>query len=222
MFGVALEGNAADDARARAPPPRARSRSSSPWCPGGYGWVFPKGDHINLGVGGWASEGPRLREHLAPPLRAARRARRGARPPCAATACRCGAPGAASRAGRPAVVGDAAGPDRPVLGRRHVRGLHQLGARQRGGARRAGRPGRSRWSPTARRLERSLAGPRGHRLGGARGHRARPHRHLARAAHPPAGRFLAHRLASRPPEVEVPLIGGVERVARRVLGPQAL
>ena len=38
----------------------------------------------------------------------------------------------------------------------------------------------------------------------------------------PAGRFLAHRLASRPPEVEVPLIGGVERVARRVLGPQAL
>ena len=33
--------------------------------PGGYGWVFPKGDHANLGVGGWGSEGPRLREHLA-------------------------------------------------------------------------------------------------------------------------------------------------------------
>lgn len=32
--------------------------------PGGYGWVFPKGDHANLGVGGWASEGPRLRSHL--------------------------------------------------------------------------------------------------------------------------------------------------------------
>ena len=32
--------------------------------PGGYGWVFPKGDHANLGVGGWGSEGPRLREHL--------------------------------------------------------------------------------------------------------------------------------------------------------------
>jgi geranylgeranyl reductase family protein len=30
--------------------------------PGGYGWVFPKGDHANLGVGGWG--GPRLREHL--------------------------------------------------------------------------------------------------------------------------------------------------------------
>ena len=31
---------------------------------GGYGWVFPKGDHANLGVGGWTHEGPRLREHL--------------------------------------------------------------------------------------------------------------------------------------------------------------
>ena len=29
--------------------------------PGGYGWVFPKGDHANLGVGGWLDEGPRLR-----------------------------------------------------------------------------------------------------------------------------------------------------------------
>src|SRR3989442_1544126 len=33
--------------------------------PGGYGWVFPKGDPLNVGVGGHASEGPRLREHLA-------------------------------------------------------------------------------------------------------------------------------------------------------------
>jgi geranylgeranyl reductase family protein len=32
--------------------------------PGGYGWVFPKGDHANLGVGGWGDEGPRLRDHL--------------------------------------------------------------------------------------------------------------------------------------------------------------
>ena len=32
---------------------------------GGYGWLFPKGDHANLGVGGWAREGPRLRDHLA-------------------------------------------------------------------------------------------------------------------------------------------------------------
>jgi len=32
--------------------------------PGGYGWVFPKGDHANFGVGGWEEEGPRLRDHL--------------------------------------------------------------------------------------------------------------------------------------------------------------
>ena len=32
--------------------------------PGGYGWVFPKGDHVNVGVGGWEREGPRLRGHL--------------------------------------------------------------------------------------------------------------------------------------------------------------
>jgi geranylgeranyl reductase family protein len=32
--------------------------------PGGYGWVFPKDGHANYGVGGWASEGPRLREYL--------------------------------------------------------------------------------------------------------------------------------------------------------------
>jgi geranylgeranyl reductase family protein len=32
--------------------------------PGGYAWIFPKGDHVNVGVGGWESEGPRLREHL--------------------------------------------------------------------------------------------------------------------------------------------------------------
>ena len=32
---------------------------------GGYGWVFPKGDHANVGVGGWESEGPQLRAHLA-------------------------------------------------------------------------------------------------------------------------------------------------------------
>jgi flavin-dependent dehydrogenase len=32
--------------------------------PGGYGWIFPKGDHVNVGVGGWGSEGPRLRAHL--------------------------------------------------------------------------------------------------------------------------------------------------------------
>jgi geranylgeranyl reductase family protein len=38
--------------------------------PGGYGWVFPKGDHVNVGVGAWQDEGPRIREHLARVCRA--------------------------------------------------------------------------------------------------------------------------------------------------------
>ena len=32
--------------------------------PGGYCWVFPKGDHLNIGVGGWKSIGPTLRARL--------------------------------------------------------------------------------------------------------------------------------------------------------------
>lgn len=33
--------------------------------PGGYGWIFPKGDHVNVGVGGWKSVcGPILRPAL--------------------------------------------------------------------------------------------------------------------------------------------------------------
>jgi geranylgeranyl reductase family protein len=32
--------------------------------PGGYGWIFPKGDHVNVGVGGWGEQGPQLRRHL--------------------------------------------------------------------------------------------------------------------------------------------------------------
>ncbi|MDA0301191.1 MAG: hypothetical protein O2822_01575, partial [Chloroflexi bacterium] len=35
------------------------------YVPGGYGWVFPKGDHVNVGVGGWKhAAGPRLRAAL--------------------------------------------------------------------------------------------------------------------------------------------------------------
>jgi len=32
--------------------------------PGGYAWIFPKGDHVNVGVGGWERVGPTLRGHL--------------------------------------------------------------------------------------------------------------------------------------------------------------
>ncbi len=31
---------------------------------GGYGWVFPKGDHLNVGVGGWNWTAPSLRRKL--------------------------------------------------------------------------------------------------------------------------------------------------------------
>jgi len=31
---------------------------------GGYGWVFPKGDHLNVGVGGWSYGGAMLRPKL--------------------------------------------------------------------------------------------------------------------------------------------------------------
>jgi geranylgeranyl reductase family protein len=57
--GVALEGNAPLDARYRG-----KLVLELGVVPGGYGWVFPKGDHANFGVGGWESEGPRLRAHL--------------------------------------------------------------------------------------------------------------------------------------------------------------
>jgi len=57
--GVALEGNAPLDLRYRG-----KLVLELGVVPGGYGWVFPKGDHVNFGVGGWESEGPRLREHL--------------------------------------------------------------------------------------------------------------------------------------------------------------
>ena len=32
--------------------------------PGGYGWIFPKEDHLNIGLGGWRHVGPSLRERL--------------------------------------------------------------------------------------------------------------------------------------------------------------
>ena len=90
--------------------------------PGGYGWVFPKGDHANLGVGGWGAEGPRLREHLARLARAhgiepeSLTEMRGHRLPMR----RLGTP---AGGGRALLVGDAAGLVDPAVGRRHVRGV---------------------------------------------------------------------------------------------------
>ena len=62
--GGALEGNVSwDDLDADRY--RGRAVVELGVVPGGYAWVFPKGDHANFGVGGWQSEGPRLRDHLA-------------------------------------------------------------------------------------------------------------------------------------------------------------
>jgi flavin-dependent dehydrogenase len=83
--------------------------------PGGYGWVFPKGDHVNVGIGGWEKEGPRLRTALAELCRAHGAAPdeledvRGYRLPLRA-------PDACLARGRGLVVGDAAGLIDPVSG----------------------------------------------------------------------------------------------------------
>jgi geranylgeranyl reductase family protein len=62
-YGVALEGNV-PYRYAREDLYRGRAVLELGVVPGGYGWVFAKGDHVNVGVGGWESEGPKLRDHL--------------------------------------------------------------------------------------------------------------------------------------------------------------
>ena len=113
-MGVALEGNVSwEDLD-------PTSYRGTAWVelgvvPGGYGWVFPKGDHANLGVGGWLDEGPRLRSHLA------RLAREHGVDPGALTEVRghrlpmkrLGSPAAR---GRVLLVGDAAGLVDPLSG----------------------------------------------------------------------------------------------------------
>ena len=63
VVGVALEGNM-PYAKMDRSPYDGRLALELGVVPGGYGWVFPKGDHANFGVGGWEEEGPRLRAHL--------------------------------------------------------------------------------------------------------------------------------------------------------------
>jgi geranylgeranyl reductase family protein len=113
--GVALEGNVAYvHARAREDR-RGRAVVELGTVPGGYAWVFPKGDHVNVGVGGWESEGPRLREHLeracaAYGLPAERlESLRGYRLPMRSA-------GGGARRGRALLVGDAAGLVDPLSG----------------------------------------------------------------------------------------------------------
>jgi geranylgeranyl reductase family protein len=63
VHGVALEGNVSHEHVDRE---RYAGRMVLEFgvVPGGYGWVFPKGDHVNVGVGGWQTVGPKARELL--------------------------------------------------------------------------------------------------------------------------------------------------------------
>lgn len=63
VHGVALEGNVPYSRLSRD---RYAKRAVIELAdiPGGYGWVFPKSDHVNVGVGAWGTEGPTLRDHL--------------------------------------------------------------------------------------------------------------------------------------------------------------
>jgi geranylgeranyl reductase family protein len=63
IHGVAYEGNIAYTTLDRARYER-RAVVELADIPGGYGWVFPKSDHANVGVGAWQSAAPQLREHL--------------------------------------------------------------------------------------------------------------------------------------------------------------
>jgi flavin-dependent dehydrogenase len=112
--GVALEGNVPWDMLGR------ERYERTAWVelgvvPGGYGWVFPKGDHANLGVGGWMTEGPRLRGHLDRLARehgvdaSALESVRGHRLPMREL-------GAPAASGRVLLVGDAAGLVDPLSG----------------------------------------------------------------------------------------------------------
>jgi geranylgeranyl reductase family protein len=82
---------------------------------GGYGWIFPKGDHINVGVGGNGEEGPRLRAELQRMCEAygidpdAAQDTRGYRLPMRNS-------GTRLARGRTAVIGDAAGLVDPLSG----------------------------------------------------------------------------------------------------------
>ncbi len=63
-YGIAYEGNVSYAVVSRDRYAR-RAVVELADIPGGYGWVFPKGDHVNVGVGAWQREGPSIRQHLA-------------------------------------------------------------------------------------------------------------------------------------------------------------
>src|SRR3954452_8597543 len=111
-YGVALEANFPYDARYAH-----TMLLEMGVIRGGYGWIFPKGDHLNLGVGGNESEGPKLRKELERLCRAygvapdAATDTRGYRLPMRR-------PSSRLAAGTAAGIGDAAGLVDPLSGHR--------------------------------------------------------------------------------------------------------
>src|SRR5256885_7932626 len=75
-LGVALEGNCGHD-RLDRDRYAGRLVLEVGVVLGGYGWAFPKGDHVNFGIGGWGGGGAPPRAPPPPPLAA----RRGGAPP---------------------------------------------------------------------------------------------------------------------------------------------
>jgi geranylgeranyl reductase family protein len=63
VHGVAYEGNGSYAQLSRGRYER-RAVIELADIPGGYGWVFPKAEHANVGVGAWQHAGPQLRDHL--------------------------------------------------------------------------------------------------------------------------------------------------------------
>lgn len=114
-YGVALEGNL--PIHELADPHRYDGRIVVELgaVPNGYGWIFPKRDHINVGVGGWSDQGPSLRARLlelcaAHGIEAGRlEAVRGGRLPVRR-------PGSRVATERMAAIGDAAGLVDPLSG----------------------------------------------------------------------------------------------------------
>jgi flavin-dependent dehydrogenase len=95
LYGVALEGNVAHGRADRA---RYAGRFvfELGFVRGGYGWIFPKRDHVNVGVGGWAGAaacGP-----TSPPFATRTRCASRTSATCAGTGSRSDAPTRGSRA----------------------------------------------------------------------------------------------------------------------------
>jgi geranylgeranyl reductase family protein len=219
IYGVALEGNA-PMTPAREQRHRSKVTLELDVVPGGYGWIFPKGDHINLGVGGWASEGPRLRDHLTR-LAEVHGVRpdeltdvRGHRMPLRR------AWGGVAH-GRTAMVGDAAGLIDPLSGDgmfeaflsselATAAALDVLAGRE------------ATMEPYTRRLRTALAGHAASAWAARAAIERMPTLTWKILRTRPASRFLAHRLGTRPPEVEPPLVTHVERLAKRALRPHTL